>query len=67
MPFDVFIRIFNSLTSGALNVLSLSTEESQSTGMSFTTNFYNWTAIFRKEPVIYLNITLSINNTIIFS
>ncbi|RKZ74223.1 MAG: hypothetical protein DRQ57_11790 [Gammaproteobacteria bacterium] len=58
MPFDVFIGMFKSLTSGALNVLNPSVGESQSTGMSFTTSFYNWISMFKKESLIYLNILL---------
>jgi len=57
-PFDIFIDMFKSLTSDTLNILNSNAEKSQSVGISFTQNFYNWIALYKKAPLIYINILL---------
>ncbi|MCK5877598.1 MAG: glycosyltransferase family 39 protein [Candidatus Marithrix sp.] len=63
MPWDIFVSMFKSLSVIILNILSpdaLAVSASALRGQPADTslNFYNWITMFRREPIIYLNIIL---------
>jgi len=63
MPWEILINMFSSLISSILNILTpdalaLSLNAMKGQPVDMSVNFYNWITLYRKEPIIYLNILL---------